>query len=410
MGEAAVAAAKAVGYVGAGTVEFVVHDPGKGGAEFAFLEMNTRLQVEHPVTELVTGLDLVRLQLLVAQGAPLPPEALAPVMSGHAIEVRLYAEDARNNFLPVTGTLRAFDVDESLVRLDSGFRAGDVVSPYYDAMLAKVIAHAPTRTEAATRLAAALGRARLHGVTTNRDLLVRILREEEFLAGGTDTGYLDRHDPAVLGAPLLDDAGARVHLLAAALAVQAANRDAARVLGHLPSGWRNNPSQPQLVRFAVGDREHAVAYSMDRSGGLTASVDETPVDVVLHEAAHDTVDVTVDGVRRRCVVASQGDVVDVDSPLGASSYTVIPRFPDHSHDHAAGSLVAPMPGSVVRILVEVGATVASGEPLVVLEAMKMEHTVAAPGDGIVGEVRVVAGQQVEAGAVLVVFEETADAD
>jgi acetyl/propionyl-CoA carboxylase alpha subunit len=410
MGEAAVAAAKAVGYVGAGTVEFVVHDAGKGGAEFAFLEMNTRLQVEHPVTELVTGLDLVRLQLLVAQGHPLPPEALAPTITGHAIEVRLYAEDARNGFLPATGTLRAFDIDGESLRVDSGFTGGDVVSPYYDAMLAKVIAHAPSRTEAAARLADGLARARLHGVTTNRDLLVRILREDEFLAGCTDTAYLERHDPAVLGAPLLDDADAPVHLLAAAIAVQAANRAAATVWGHLPSGWRNNPSQPQRLRLRADGAEHEVTYTLDRSGGLTAAVDGADVDVDVHAATPDEVELTVDGVRRRCAVALHGDVVDVDSPLGASSYVVVPRFPDHSHDHAAGSLVAPMPGSVVRVLVEVGATVEAGQPLVVLEAMKMEHTVAAPGDGTVGEVRVGAGQQVEAGAVLVVFEETADAD
>jgi acetyl/propionyl-CoA carboxylase alpha subunit len=277
-------------------------------------------------------------------------------------------------------------------------------------MLAKVIAYAPTRSEAAARLATALARARIHGVTTNRDLLVGILREDEFLAGGTDTAYLDRHDPAALGAPLLDEAGARVHALAAVLAVQAANRSSAPVWGRLPSGWRNNPSQLQQVRLSAGDGELAVAYSLDRAGVLTASVDDVAVDAVLHGATAEEVELTVDGVRRRCQVTIAGDVVDVDSPLGASSYTLVPRFPDHSHDHAAGSLVAPMPGSVVRVLVDVGAEVDSGQPLVVLEAMKMEHTVAAPGDGTVGEVRVAAGQQVEAGAVLVVFEESSDAD
>src|SRR5436305_5569161 len=203
--------------------------------------MSTRLQVEHPVTELVTGLDLVRLQLLVATGEPLPAEALESTMHGHAIEVRLYAEDAANGFLPATGTLRALDIDAS-VRVDSGFVAGDVVSTYYDPMLAKVIAHAPTRTEAASRLAAALQRARISGVITNRDLLVRILREEEFLAGRTDTAYLERHDPAELGRPLLDDAPghAVAHAIVAALALQAGHRHEARVWSRLPSGWRNN--------------------------------------------------------------------------------------------------------------------------------------------------------------------------
>jgi acetyl/propionyl-CoA carboxylase alpha subunit len=405
MGEAAVAAARAVGYVGAGTVEFVLDDK----RQFAFLEMNTRLQVEHPVTELVTGLDLVRLQLLVASGEPLPAEALESTMHGHAIEVRLYAEDAESGFLPATGTLRAFDIDAS-VRVDSGFVAGDVVSTYYDPMLAKVIAHAPTRAEAASRLAAALQRARIHGVVTNRDLLVRILREEEFLAGGTDTAYLDRHDPAVLGAPLLETAGAVVHVVAAALAVQAANRAGARVWARLPSGWRNNPSQQQSVVLERRGEETTVTYRLHR-GGIDVAVDGEPLDVVLHGASADSIDLAVGGVRRRVGVSLDADDVDVDSALGSSTYRVLPRFADPASALAAGSLTAPMPGAVVRVLVEPGAHVAAGQTLVVLEAMKMEHTVTAPADGVVVQVLVQAGQQVEAGSVLaVVEEESADAD
>ncbi|HET7531491.1 MAG TPA: biotin carboxylase N-terminal domain-containing protein [Mycobacteriales bacterium] len=407
MGEAAVAAAQAVGYVGAGTVEFVLDEKG----EFAFLEMNTRLQVEHPVTELVTGLDLVRLQLLVADGHPLPPEALAPTLAGAAIEVRLYAEDATRGFLPVTGTLRAFAIDETRVRVDSGFVSGDAVSPHYDPMLAKVIAHAPTRSEAAARLATALHGAHIHGVTTNRDLLVRILREEEFLSGATDTAYLERHDPAELGAPLVDRSGRRVHAIATAMAVQAHNRATARVWRNLPSGWRNNPSQPQHLALEDADGTVEVAYQLGRRGAVAVQVDGSPADVVLHAATETNVDITVDGVRRRCAVALYGDVADVDSVLGGSSYRLVPRFADLDAAHAAGSLVAPMPGSVVRVLVEPGTAVETGQPLVVLEAMKMEHTVAAPANGVVGEVRVQAGQQVEAGAVLVVVtEEEADTD
>ncbi|HVT22649.1 MAG TPA: biotin carboxylase N-terminal domain-containing protein, partial [Mycobacteriales bacterium] len=240
LGEAAVAVARAVGYVGAGTVEFVMAPD----SSYAFLEMNTRLQVEHPVTESITGLDLVRLQILVAAGEPLPQEALEPTISGHAIEVRLYAEDATNEFLPATGDLRAFEIDPDL-RVDSGVEPGSTVSPYYDAMIAKVIAHAPTRDEAAAKLAAGLRRARIHGVTTNRDLLVRILGEDEFLAGATDTAYLERHDPATLGSALLDAAALRRHAAVAALALQAHNRAAAPVWQRMPSGWRNNPSQRQ---------------------------------------------------------------------------------------------------------------------------------------------------------------------
>jgi propionyl-CoA carboxylase alpha chain len=402
MGEAAVAAARAVGYVGAGTVEFVLATEGPGaGTEFAFLEMNTRLQVEHPVTELVMGLDLVRLQLLVATGEPLPAEALEPTINGHAIEVRLYAEDAAKDFLPATGTLRAFEVPESLVRVDSGFESGSVVSPYYDAMLAKVIAHAPSRTQAAATLESALRRSRLHGVTTNRDLLVGILRSADFLSGRTDTAFLDRNPPAELSASSVDE---RVHAVAAALAIQARNRAEARVLGYLPSGWRNNPSQPQHVVLHNDGRDVAVSYAITRDG-LVASVDDVAVDAVLHDATTTAVDLTIDGVRRTYDIALTDTVVDVDSSLGSSSYTIVPRFPDHSYDAVAGSLVAPMPGSVVRVLVEVGAIVSKGQPLVVLEAMKMEHTVAAPTEGAVTDVRVMAGQQVEAGAVLVVVAE-----
>jgi propionyl-CoA carboxylase alpha chain len=399
MGEAAVAAARAVDYVGAGTVEFVLDDK----HEFAFLEMNTRLQVEHPVTELVTGLDLVRLQLLVADGQPLPPEALAPEMRGHAIEVRLYAEDAERGFLPATGSLRSFKVDGG-VRLDSGFEAGDAVTPYYDPMLAKVIAHAPTRSEAAGVLASSLQRARIAGVTTNRDLLVRILREEEFLVGGTDTAYLERHDPAQLGAPLLDDRGARAHAAAAALALMASHRAEARVWSSLPSGWRNNPSQPQSVRLERRGDEVEVTYQL-RRGGLGLAVDGEPLAVTVHSATPSLVDISIDDVRRRYDVSVVDDLVDVDSALGSSTHRVLPRFADPAAHVTAGSLTAPMPGAVVRILVEPGATVAVGDTLIVLEAMKMEHAVHAPTAGVVAEVRVQQGQQVDAGTVLVVVEE-----
>jgi acetyl/propionyl-CoA carboxylase alpha subunit len=400
LGSAAVAAARAVGYVGAGTVEFVM----ASDSSYAFLEMNTRLQVEHPVTECITGLDLVRLQILVAAGEPLPEAALSPSITGHAIEVRLYAEDATNGFLPVTGRLREFKIAAG-VRNDAGVESGSVVSPYYDAMIGKVIAHAPSRGEAAAKLAKGLRESRIHGVTTNRDLLVRILGEDEFLAGATDTAYLDRHDPAELGAALLDESGRRHHAAAAAIALQALNRATAPVWSRMPSGWRNNPSQRQCVVLDDGV-EIRVDYRFDRNGSVELDADGEPVVIAVDDAEPGFVDAAMDGVRRRfhTVVSGDGSSVDVDSPLGSSSFAVVPRFDDPSHHVAAGSLVAPMPGSVVRVLVEAGATVAKGDPLVVLEAMKMEHTVASPTAGTVAEVQVAAGQQVDAGAVLVVVD------
>jgi propionyl-CoA carboxylase alpha chain len=402
LGEAAVAAARAVGYLGAGTVEFVLTPDGS----FWFLEMNTRLQVEHPVTEAVTGLDLVRLQLTVAQGLPLPPEALTPAMTGHAIEVRLYAEDAEHGFLPSTGALREFVVpteDAAGLRLDSGVETGSVVSRHYDPMLAKVVAHAPTRAEAAARLASALRRSRIQGVTTNRDLLTRILDEPEFLDGSADTSYLDRHDVAAMAGSLLDQAGRRAHAVAAAMAVQAAHRREARVVAGLPSGWRNNPSQPQRVQLADGTASVGVDYRFDRSGRIAVSVDGEAVDAELHRSGNaGTVTLSIDGVRRSYRAGVTAGVVDVSSALGSSSYHLVDRLPDASESVTAGSLVAPMPGAVVRVLVEVGDSVVAGQPLVVLEAMKMEHTVSTSAAGSVVELNVAAGQQVDAGRVLAV--------
>jgi acetyl/propionyl-CoA carboxylase alpha subunit len=395
MGAAAVAAAKAVGYVGAGTVEFVLAPDG----EFAFLEMNTRLQVEHPVTELVTGLDLVALQVRVAEGERLPE---VPPMRGHAIEVRLYAENAERNFLPVTGTVEQFQIPDS-VRVDSGVESGSVVSHYYDPMLAKVVSWAPTRAAAARTLATALATARIHGLVTNRDLLVRILRDEEFLAGGTDTGFLERHDPADLGRPLADAGAEAVHALAAALAGQAAARARAAVWPDLPSGWRNNPSQPQQLAFEGRYGRHDVAYTLERDGLHVDGHDG----LRLLSAGPTEVTLETDGVRRVFRVRHSADRWHVDSPLGYSALTEVPRFPDPAHALDAGSLTAPMPGSVLRVEVAPGTRVRAGQQLVVLEAMKMQHAVTAPADGTVAEVRVDTGQQVDAGTVLVVMEEPA---
>jgi acetyl/propionyl-CoA carboxylase alpha subunit len=401
LGAAAVAAAKAIDYVGAGTVEFVLDRSGR----FFFLEVNTRLQVEHPVTELVTGLDLVRVQLQVADGEPLPDEVTGASITGHAVEVRLYAEDVPAGFLPVTGTLHRFAVPALPgVRVDAGVTSGSGVSTYYDPMLAKVIAHGPTRDAACSTLARALAEARLHGVTTNRDLLVGLLREDEFRRGAIDTGYLERHDPAELSRHPQESLALEVHALAAALAGAAARRTGARVQTTIPAGWRNVPNADAFAGFTVGGRDVEVRYRFGRDG-LRASVDGEPLDVTVGDVTPDRVVLTVDGVRRAVDVHRVGDTSFCDSPLGATELAEAERFPEPVAEEEAGSLHAPMPGTVVRVEVAEGASVPAGTVVVVLEAMKMEHAVRAPHDGTVTSLHASVGQAVDTGHVLAVVTE-----
>jgi acetyl/propionyl-CoA carboxylase alpha subunit len=403
---AAVAAGQAIGYVGAGTVEFVLDDAGR----FYFLEVNTRLQVEHPVTELITGLDLVRIQLEVAAGQPLPP-GIGERRSGHAIEARLYAEDAAAGYLPASGDLHTFEIDPAPgLRVDAGFASGTTVSTFYDSMLAKVIGYGPTRDDARRVLAGALARARLHGVVTNRDLLVGILREPEFTAGTVDTGYLGRHPPGELAGG--DGAAGPVHLLAAALAGQAARRRAAPVLGTLPSGWRNNPSAAQQATFTAAGTSAEVRYAIGRDGrSVRAQVDGEPLPaVLLHAATPERVDLEIGGVRRVVAVHRVGHVSYVDSALGHSALAEADRFPDPAGAEQAGSLLAPMPGTVIRIEVSVGDHVSAGMPILAVEAMKMEHVIRAPAAGLVTELLVAAGDQVASGSVLAVVAEPGEGE
>ncbi|MEW6476221.1 MAG: biotin carboxylase N-terminal domain-containing protein [Actinomycetota bacterium] len=402
MGEAAVAAARAVGYHGVGTVECLLGPDGS----FYFLEMNTRLQVEHPVTELVTGLDLVRLQLAVAEGRPLPPEVHQARMSGHAVEVRLYAEDPLHDYQPQTGRIEALEFPHLPgLRIDSGVEAGSVIGTDYDSMLGKVIATGPTRPEAVRLLVDALRRARIHGVGTNRDLLVAILDHDEFAAGKADTGFLERHPPEELVGSALDPRALQIHALAAALAAQAAHRAATPVLRSVRSGFRNNPGPPALRRFTVGtgdsERRLAVGYRLGRRPLFTVDGDE--LDVTLIDARPDAVELVVDGVRRRIDVRSYGPVVHVDSPLGSTALRTVERFPSKESQRPSGSLVAPMPGTVVKVLAAPGDVVAKSDPVVVIEAMKMEHTIGAAGDGTVAEILVDVGRQVDIDQVIAVI-------
>ncbi|MFE0472038.1 acetyl/propionyl/methylcrotonyl-CoA carboxylase subunit alpha [Streptomyces sp. NPDC058947] len=373
----AVRAARAVDYVGAGTVEFLVAD---GTAHF--LEMNTRLQVEHPVTEAVFGVDLVAEQIRIAEGHPLDPDP--PRARGHAVEARLYAEDPARDWSPQTGTLHRLAFPGS-VRLDTGYTDGDTIGVHYDPMLAKAVAHAPTRAEAVRKLVSALERAAIHGPVTNRDLLVRSLRHPEFIAARMDTGFYDRH-LADLTEPAPDPHAP----LAAALAdARARSRPGF-------GGWRNVPSQPQTKRYLMAGEEHEARYRHTRQG-----LEADGVRVVHAEA--DLVILDVDGVQRRFEVARHGDRVYVNT----TALTALPRFPDPTAQHAPGSLLAPMPGTVVRVAdgLTAGTPVKAGEPLLWLEAMKMQHKITAPATGTLAALHVVPGQQVEPGALLAVVEE-----
>jgi propionyl-CoA carboxylase alpha chain len=391
--QAARAAATAVGYEGAGTVEFLAAADGA----FWFLEMNTRLQVEHPVTEALTGLDLVREQIAIARGDRLP--AAPPPPSGHAIEARLYAEDPAADWRPQSGLLHRFSPTSDAafqpvrgIRVDAGVADGDTVGVHYDPMLAKVIAWAPTRSEAAQALAGALASSVLHGVGTNRDLLVRVLRHPAFLAGETDTGFLTRHD---VFAPLASASARRHSAIAAALALSAASRASAGALRGLPSGWRNLRSGPQRRSFSAGGDRFDVDYSCARG---RFAVDGAQVDSI----APDRVWLVIDGVRRSFAVSAYDGLVVVDSALGSVALTPLDRFPVADPTLATGSLVAPMPATVVRVDVAVGDRVEAGQPLLWLEAMKMQHEVVAPADGIVTSLSVAPGSQVELGTVLAV--------
>ena len=388
--EAAVALAKEIDYVGVGTVEFMVAGEGEAQEAF-FLEMNTRLQVEHPVTEAITGLDLVALQITVARGEKLPFRQSDLEYSGHAVEARLYAEDPAQGYLPATGLIHRFAVDPSVpVRVDTGVADGSVVTPHYDPMLAKVIAHGPTRTAAAGMLADGLARMELHGPVTNRDSLVATLRSPAFLAGETTTAFLDQH-PEVL-APHPDPADVDRHAASAAVAVLELERPDELV----PIGWRNVTGPLP----SVGLVRRGTDAVLDASAGPDAHVIDVQGDSV-------TVVSAVDGVSARCRVTRYGSEVFVDDGLVSTVWSVAPRFDDHSADAAGHGAVTPVPGTITAVHVEAGQSVTAGQVLVLLEAMKMEHRILADVDGVVAQVLVEVGQSVDAHALVVEFAEEA---
>lgn len=403
-------AVEAIGYAGAGTVEFLADDAGR----FYFLETNTRLQVEHPVTELTTGTDLVEWQLRIAMGEALDVEP--PRAHGAAIEVRLYAEDPAADWQPQSGQVFAFDVDAATrfgplqrpgVRLDSSITGGCEISTFYDPMLAKVISWAPTRDRAAAMLARALADATIHGPVTNRDLLVNILRDNTFLSGHTDTGYLDQVGLDALTVPVADDDAVAIAAIAAALSDAAVNRAGAGVQSTLPGGWRNMASGYQHKRYRlVDDSEIDVRYRVTHDG--VELPDTSGISVI--SAAIDEVNLTdAQGVHRAVRVSRYADdEVFVDGPGWSVHLRRMPRFVDPTAVARPGSLLAPMPGAVIRVAVSEGDRVVAGQPLIWLEAMKMEHAISAPADGVVTTLAVEPGRQLAVGDVLAVISDEAD--
>ena len=403
MGDAALRLARGLGYQSAGTVEFLVDDD---SGEFYFLEVNTRLQVEHPVTEAVTGLDLVRAQLRIADGKELDFEQSEIRCDGAAIEARLYAENPANDFLPATGRLDAYAAaDEPAVRWDSGVEQGSVVGTDFDPMLAKVIAHGPTRAEAAGRLALALERLHLGGIVTNRDFLVATLRTEEFLAGDTTTDFIDRVQPS-RSIALDDDELERIARIGA-LWIQGANRAEANVLASAPSGWRNARMPFERVGLAFGEREFLVRYRATRDGSFEF---EGGNRARIFSWTEDAIDVEIDNRRQAARITRTANRLIVQSPTSDIEFSLIPRFIAPGDEAASGGVVAPMPGKVIDIRVAVGDSVTSGQTLILLEAMKMEHPMRATLDGTVTEIRVSEGDQVENETLLLIIEPTGSSD
>lgn len=424
MGAAALQLGAALGYCSTGTVEFLVDEATK---EFFFLEVNTRLQVEHPVTEAVTGIDLVREQLRVAGGSELGYGQADITISGHAIEARLYAEDPASDFLPQTGTLSAFepaftfDGKGPALRWDLGIKQGSVVGIDFDPMLGKVIAHAPTRSEAAGQLARGLERLHLGGLRTNRDFLSSTLRTAEFLSGDTTTSFIDRVDITRPQSP----ESVRFAAIAAALWLEAANVASNSVSPKVPGGWRNGrlPMEQTSLAFAGtagdSDQDLVVRYRRTRSGSFVVGDSESIGGGVatVHASDAASIDLVIDGRRQRVRVTRATnhkiDNVFVQTPTTTLTFNLLPRFVVPGDDGPAGGLIAPMPGTVLDVRVSEGETVRAGQVLLVLEAMKMEHPITAPADGEIGQVRVTVGQQVELDYVLMVMADGAgdsDAD
>ena len=395
MGAAAIKLAKKLKYESAGTVEFLVDD--KTG-EFWFLEVNTRLQVEHPVTEGVTGKDLVYEQLRIARGEELGYEQEDISWTGSSIEARLYAEDPANDFLPATGELIAYEPDPNIeARWDTGVEKGSVIGTDFDPMIAKVITTGKTRTDAANKLALALESLHIGGVTTNRDFLVASLRTSQFHKGLTTSDFIKKAKPK--RSIVLKGEELELTASIAALWIQGENRNNATVLNQIPSGWRNSRLPKQKISFKYLKEEITISYSSKRDGSFNLNEDSVAKVV---DWRKDSIDVEINNKRFFSKITKQANKIVVHMPWGDALLETLPRFVLPGLDIESGGLIAPMPGKVIDLKVKVGSKVKKGDTLVILEAMKMEHQVKASEDGKVSKLLIKKDDQLDNGALLMI--------
>ena len=400
MGDAAIAAARKLGYASAGTVEFLLGSDD----DFYFLEVNARLQVEHPVTEEIIGKDLVREQIRVAEGEALSFSQEDISINGHAIEARLYAENPAKGFLPSPGPVLVWKpATTGGARFDSGVEAGSEISTQFDPMIAKVIVHAATRREAAGRLARVLETTAIAGLNTNRDFLVTTLRTPEYLAGDTTTDFIERVKPALQRE--VSDLELLQTVIAVSMESQAQRRGKAKVLPTLPSGFRNSTMPMQSTTYTIGERELTVAYQSQRDGSFQVECNDQAHKVWIHRAGEGVIDLALNGQRLLFDIARNGMQWLVHGDNGDLVLTQTPRYPDPRGVDSGGGLIAPMPGAVLTTEVSAGDSVTKGDLLVILEAMKMEHRIVAPRDGTVEQMHVAIGDQVDNAQLLVTLTE-----
>ena len=396
MGEAAIKLAKKIKYCSAGTVEFLMDD--KTG-EFWFLEVNTRLQVEHPVTEEVTGIDLVYEQIKIARGEELEFTQDDISWRGHSIEARLYAEDPGNNFLPEVGTLIAYDTEMAGdIRWDSGVEQGYKVGTDFDPMLSKVIAWAPNRIDAINKLARGLEKAHFGGVKTNRDFLISCLRNESFINGNTTTDFIEREKPnseQVLSENQIFNASAAI-----ALWIAMGNRASDEVTDFMPSNWTNGRMPHQRIKLMILKNEIEIKYQLNRSGLFEVM----GTNCKIHAVDESGIDVEVGSHRFFAQVTRADDQILINMPFGDLDAVIVPRFIEPGNEIPEGGLVAPMPGKVIEVRVKKGDKVKAGDTLIIIEAMKMEHSIKATENGKVTKLMVSLNQQVDNGATLLVLD------